>query len=83
MFCKEAFIYLFIVYGRVYSVKSRRLLSKCTCDAFAHRKYRPLHGQRLDFPMLSYTRRFSPFESPAPVHPGKTKADELGKDQSG
>ncbi|KAF4084560.1 hypothetical protein AMELA_G00107570 [Ameiurus melas] len=46
------------------------------------RKYRPLHGQRLDFPMLSYTRRFSPFENPAPVQPGKTKADELGKDRS-
>ncbi|KAB5555146.1 hypothetical protein PHYPO_G00030140 [Pangasianodon hypophthalmus] len=45
------------------------------------RKYRPLYGQSLHFPMLSYTRRFSPFENPAPVQPGKTKEDELSKDK--
>ncbi|XP_046708881.1 uncharacterized protein dbf4b isoform X1 [Silurus meridionalis] len=46
------------------------------------RKYRPLHSQALEFPMLSYTRRFSPFENPAPVHPGKGKDDTLRKEMS-
>ncbi|MCJ8738086.1 hypothetical protein PDJAM_G00031660 [Pangasius djambal] len=45
------------------------------------RKYRPVHGQSLHFPLLSYTRRSSPFENPAPVQPGKTKEDELSKDK--
>ncbi|KAK3559922.1 hypothetical protein QTP86_026946 [Hemibagrus guttatus] len=47
------------------------------------RKYRPLHCQSLDFPMLSYSRRFSPFENPAPVQTGKTREDELSKDKFG
>ncbi|KAG7325335.1 hypothetical protein KOW79_011651 [Hemibagrus wyckioides] len=45
------------------------------------RKYRPLHCQSLDFPMLTYSRRFSPFENPAPVQTGKTREDELSKDK--
>ncbi|XP_027033451.2 protein DBF4 homolog A isoform X2 [Tachysurus fulvidraco] len=47
------------------------------------RKYRPLHCQSLDFPMLSYTRRFSPFENPAPVQLLKTREDGLSKDKFG
>ncbi|XP_051522913.1 uncharacterized protein dbf4b [Myxocyprinus asiaticus] len=44
------------------------------------RKYRPSYSQTLNFPTMSYSGIFSPFEPPIPQQPDRSKEQEANKD---
>ncbi|RXN32785.1 histone-lysine N-methyltransferase 2D-like protein [Labeo rohita] len=65
---------------KVYNVDAGVLRSPYLKVEDSSRRFRPYYAQTLNFPVMSFSGKFSPFEPPIPLFSGKSKEEDASKD---